>query len=77
MKTNKNKEEVTKMKGFTNIIYLFVGLTLAIILVANVVIPTIVGVDTSGWASFTGLTQIWGILPIVIVAGLLLMVMSR
>lgn len=65
------------MKGFTNIIYLFVGLTLAIILVASVVIPTIVGVDTTNWTNFTGLVQIWSILPIVIVAGLLLMVLNR
>lgn len=65
------------MKGFSNIVYLFVGLTLAIILVANVVIPTIVGTNTSGWTSYTGLTQIWGILPLVIVAGLLLMVLNR
>lgn len=65
------------MKGFSNIVYLFVGLTLAIILVANVVIPTITGVNTSGWTSYTGLTQIWGVLPLVIVAGLLLMVLNK
>lgn len=66
-----------KMKGFTNIIYLFVGLAIAIILVANVVMPVITSVNTSGWSSYTGLTALWGIVPIVVIAGLVLMILGR
>jgi len=59
------------MKGFAGIIAVFVGLTLAIILAANVVIPTVTNANTSGWPY--GATAMWGILPLVIIAGILLM----
>jgi len=58
-------------KGFSQIITTFVGLAIAIILTANVVMTTITGANTSGWD--TGTLAIWGVLPIVVIASLLLM----
>jgi amino acid transporter len=62
-----------KKKGFSAIITTFIGLAIAIVLVANVVMPTLMGANTSGWS--TGTLAIWGVLPIVVIAGLLLMVL--
>jgi len=58
--------------GFDGIIMLFVGLAIAIIMVANVVLPTIAGVDTTDWD--TGAAALWSIVGLVIVASLILMV---
>lgn len=58
--------------GFDGIIYLFVGITIAIIMVANVVLPTIAGANTSEWDA--GTAALWSILGLVVVAALVLMV---
>jgi hypothetical protein len=58
--------------GFAGIIVLFVGITIAVILVANVVLPTVFGANQSTWD--TGTKAIWGVLGVALVAVLLLMV---
>jgi hypothetical protein len=60
--------------AFDGIIMLFVGLTVAVVLVGSVVIPTIYGVNTSGWDSAV-VTFFTVLLPIVVVAALLLIVL--
>jgi len=57
------------MKGFIGIINLFVGMTIAVILVASVVLPQIATANQSGWDSST--IAIWGILGVVVVASLI------
>jgi len=59
-------------KGFAGIIILFVGITIAVILVANVVLPTVSEANKTGWDS--GTTAIWGVLGVSLVAVLLLMI---
>lgn len=59
-------------KGFAGIIVLFVGITIAVILVANVVLPTVFGANQTLWDS--GTKAIWGVLGVSLVAVLLLMV---
>lgn len=59
-------------KGFAGIIVLFVGITIAVILVANVVLPTVFGANQTAWD--TGTKAIWGVLGVALVAVLLLMV---
>ena len=61
-----------KRKGFAGILTLFVGLTIAIILVANVVMPTITGANKTGWD--TGTTALWSILGLGVVASLIMMI---
>ena len=60
-----------KRKGFGGVIMLFVGITIAVILVANVVLPTVFGANKTGWD--TGTTAMWGVIGIALVAVLLLM----
>jgi hypothetical protein len=59
-------------KGFAGIIVLFVGITIAVVLVGNVVIPTLYNSRNSSWQA--GTLAIWDVLPIALVAVLLLMV---
>lgn len=59
-------------KGFAGIIVLFVGITIAVILVANVVLPTVFSANQTLWD--TGTKAIWGVLGVALVAVLLLMV---
>jgi len=58
--------------GFAGIIMLYVGLTIAIVLVVNVVMPTIASANTTGWGTAT--IAIFGILGLSVIAGLILMV---
>jgi hypothetical protein len=59
-------------KGFAGIIMLFVGLTIAIVLVSTVVLPQVFDTNTDTWD--TGTIAMWSILGIAIVALLLLMI---
>lgn len=59
-------------KGFTGIVYMFVGLTVAVVLVASVVLPQVFAANQTLWD--TGTTAIWSVLGISIVAALILMV---
>lgn len=61
-------------KGFTGIVYLFVGLTIAVVLVASVVLPQVFGANQTLWDS--GTKAIWSVLGISIVAALILMVFA-
>lgn len=60
--------------AFGGIITLFVGLTVAIVLVGAVVVPTILGTNTTGWDPAVK-TFFTVLLPIVVVAALLLIVL--
>jgi hypothetical protein len=60
--------------AFDGIITLFVGLTVAVVLVGSVVIPTIYSTNQSGWAPSV-VTFFTILLPIVVVAALLLIVL--
>ncbi len=60
--------------AFEGIILLFVGLTIAVVLVSSVVLPEIYNANTSGWNSSV-ITFFQTLLPIVIVAALLVMVL--
>lgn len=60
--------------AFDGIITLFVGLTVAVVLVGAVVIPTVYNTNTSGWDSAV-ITFFTILLPIVVVASLLLIVL--
>jgi hypothetical protein len=64
------KKEMPK-KGFGGIIMMFVGITIALVLVANVVMPTIFDANQTGWDA--GTIAMWGILGIGMVAVVLLM----
>ena len=59
-------------KGFAGIIVLFVGITIAVILVSNVVLPVIFAADQTDWDA--GTIAIYGVLGVALVAVLLLMV---
>jgi hypothetical protein len=59
---------------FDGIITLFVGLTIAVVLVGSVVLPTIYATNTSGWQTAV-ITFFTLLLPIVVVAALLLIVL--
>lgn len=59
---------------FGGIVTLFVGLTIAIVLVGDVVMTTIYNVNTSGWGTPV-ITFFQTLLPIVVVAALLLLVL--
>lgn len=61
--------------AFGGIVTLFVGLTIAVVLVGQVVIPTIYNTSTSGWDSAV-VTFFQTLLPIVVVAALLLIVLQ-
>ncbi len=60
--------------AFGGVITLFVGLTIAIVLVGEVVIPTIYNTSTAGWDTAV-VTFYQVLLPIVVVAALLLIVL--
>jgi hypothetical protein len=60
--------------AFDGIITLFVGLTVAVVLVGSVVIPVVYNTNTSGWDNSV-ITFFTILLPIVIVAALLLIVL--
>jgi len=60
--------------AFDGIITLFVGLTIAVVLVGSVVLPTIYNTSTAGWNSAV-ITFFTLLLPIVVVAALLLIVL--
>ena len=60
--------------AFGGVITLFVGLTIAIVLVGEVVIPTIYSTNTTTWDSAV-VTFYTVLLPIVVVAALLLIVL--
>jgi len=60
--------------AFGGVITLFVGLTIAIVLVGEVVIPTIYDTNTSLWDTAV-VTFYTVLLPIVVVAALLLIVL--
>lgn len=57
-------------KGFAKIIVLFVGVTVAVVLVGNVVLDTIFTVDQTGWD--TASIALWAVVPIVVIASLIL-----
>jgi len=65
--------KVKAMKGFTAIITTFVGLTIAIVLVTSVVLPQVFNANTSGWDAAS--VAMWGIVPIVIIAGVILYIL--
>lgn len=60
--------------AFDGIITLFVGLTIAVVLVGSVVLPTIYNTNTTGWQTAV-ITFFMLLLPIVVVAALLLIVL--
>ena len=60
--------------AFTGIITLFVGLTIAIVLVGDVVLSTIYSTNTTGWSTAV-VTFFTVLLPIVVVAALLLIIL--
>jgi hypothetical protein len=61
-------------KGFAAIIALFVGITISVVMVANVVLPTVFGANKTGWD--TGTTAMWTIVGISVVA-LMILLMYR
>jgi hypothetical protein len=61
--------------AFGGIITLFVGLTIGVVLVGDVVLRTIYDTNTSGFSSPV-ITFFQTLLPIVIVAGLILIVLQ-
>jgi len=72
---NKSKKitgEKKMKKGFAGIIVLFVGITIAVILVSNVVLPVIFAADQTDWDP--GTIAIYGVLGVALVAVLLLMI---
>jgi len=58
--------------GFAGIILLYVGLTIAVVLVVSVVMPTIAGANTTGWGAPA--IAIFGVLGLSVIAGLIMMV---
>lgn len=61
-------------KGFSGIVRLFVGITLAVVLAANVAIPTITGVNTTNWS--TGARALWLIVDLAVVVLIILTVLG-
>ena len=61
--------------AFGGIITLFVGLTVGVVLVGSVVLPTINNTGTSGWDSSV-VTFFKTLLPIVVVSSLILIVLQ-
>jgi len=59
--------------AFGGIITMFVGLTVAVVLVGSVVLSTIYATNTSGWGSAV-ITFFTILLPICVVAALILMI---
>jgi hypothetical protein len=61
-------------KGFAQIIALFVGITISVVMVANVVLPTVFGANKTTWD--TGTIAMWTIVGISVVA-LMILLMYR
>ena len=61
--------------AFGGIITLFVGLTVGVVLVGSVVLPSIYNTGTSGWSTAV-VTFFQTLLPIVVVASLILIVLQ-
>jgi len=62
-------------EGFGNIVYGAVGLVIFLILVSNIVMPTILDTNTTTWDPST--VAMWGILPIVVIASAILFVIGK
>lgn len=60
--------------GYAKIVGLFVGVTVAIVLVGNVVMPTLFGVNTTTWDTAT--IAIWAVVGIVVVTALITMIVG-
>lgn len=58
--------------GYSKIVSLFIGITIAIILVGNVVMPTLFGVNTTTWDA--GTVALWGVIGIVVAAAIVGMI---
>lgn len=58
--------------AFSGIILLYVGLTIAVVLVSSVVLPQIFGANKTTWDTAT--IAIWGILGLSVVASLIMMI---
>lgn len=61
-------------KGFVNLIVGIIAIVIAIILIANVVMPTVKTANTTGWT--TSELAMWGIVGIVVIAGVILLVIK-
>jgi len=61
-------------KGFAQIIALFVGITIGIVMVANVVLPTVFLANKTAWDA--GTIAMWSIVGISVVA-LMILLMYR
>lgn len=61
--------------GFGNIIYGAVGLTIFLILITSVIMPTVMGANKTGWDA--GSTALWGILGLVVVASAIMFVVGK
>lgn len=61
--------------GFAGVILLYVGLTIAVVLVATVVLPQIFGVNQTTWD--TGTKAVWAILGLCVVASLIVMIFKQ
>lgn len=66
---------VEDKRGFGNIIYGAIGLTIFIILVASVVMPQIVDTNTSTWSAAT--VALWAVLPLTVVAAAIAFVVGK
>jgi len=62
-------------EGFGNIVYGAVALVVFIILVSSVVMPTIMTTNTTTWPVST--IAMWGIVPIVVIASVILFVIGK
>jgi hypothetical protein len=66
---------VNEVRGFGNIIYGAIGLAIFVIMITSIVMPTIAGVNHSLWPPTT--VVMWGILPIVVVASVIMFVIGK
>jgi len=64
---------MARMKGFSGIITLFIGITIAAVLVANVVMPTVAGANKTTWD--TGSVALWSVVGIAVIAAFILMIL--
>lgn len=61
-------------KGFTGIVTLFVGITIAVVLAGQVAMPAATNTNTENFS--TGETALWGVVGIAIAAALILLILS-
>ena len=66
-----NKFMAKKRKGFASMIYNIIAFVIAVILISGVVMNVIFTTNTSTWDANTIL--VWGILPIVVILGLVVL----